>query len=233
MRGRDCTVVMARQPVPGSTKTRLAAAVGDGPASSLYEAFLLDTLATCGEVEAELLISYAPDSLRAERYVRRIAPDALLAAQPDAPFGVRLAAAMQSAFDHGFRRVAVIGSDIPHVTSTAVDRAFVSLDGYDMALGPTRDGGYYLLALRAPAPGLFRGIDWSSGRELGQTLDRARELGLRVTALEETFDIDDAGDLAALRDLIALNGPGICPRTAAALSNTDPASFSEVGTASR
>lgn len=229
MRGRNGIVVMAREPSPGSTKTRLAAALGDRAAASVYEAFLLDTIATCRGVDARLLVSYAPDSPDAARYIRDIAPEAMFAAQPDAPFGARLASAMQAAFDRGCGRVAIIGSDIPHMEAAWLDDTFASLDDHDMALGPTQDGGYYLLGLRTPEPRLFDDIDWSSGRELGQTRSRAGQLGLRVKDVHDTFDIDTLADLLALQALIQASGVGTCPRTAAELARLDLAAFSFAG----
>jgi rSAM/selenodomain-associated transferase 1 len=230
MQGRNCIVVMAREPLPGSTKTRLAAALGDRAAAALYEAFLLDTLATCGCVDARLLVSYAPDSPGAARYFRDIVPEAMLVAQPDAPFGARLASAMQSAFDNGYERVAIIGSDIPHMESVWLDDAFASLDDHDVALGPTQDGGYYLLALRTPEPRLFDDIEWSSGRELGQTRICAGQLGLRVKDVDRTFDIDNIADLSALQELIRAKGADACPRTAAAFARLNLTESSSVET---
>lgn len=221
MRERDCIVVMARRPEAGTTKTRLAAHVGDDAAARLYEAFLRDTLAACGDVDARVMISYAPATAEAAACMRRIAPGAMLAPQPDVGFGARLAAAMQAAFDRGFGRVAVIGSDIPHMSHSWIETALAGLDQHDVAIGPTRDGGYYLLALGAPQPGLFEGIDWSTGLELGQTLERAAALGLDVGFVQATFDIDDAGDLGSLREVIAAHGPAVCPHTAAVLATID------------
>ncbi len=230
---RDCIVVMAREPSPGSTKTRLAAALGDQAAASVYEAFLLDTIATCGGVDARLLVSYAPDSPGAARYFRHIAPQAMLVAQPEAPFGARLVAAMQAAFDGGCERVAIIGSDIPHMESAWLDDAFLSLGGHDVALGPTQDGGYYLLALRTPEPRLFDDIDWSTGRELVQTRSRASQLELRVKDVQKTFDIDNFADLLALKELIQAKGADACPRTSEILAHLDLAEFSCVETPAR
>jgi len=230
MRRRNCIVVMAREPSPGSTKTRLAAALGDQAAASVYEAFLLDTIATCRRVDAPLLVSYAPDSPDAARYFRDIAPEAVFAAQAEVPFGARLSAAMHVAFDSGCERVLVIGSDIPHMQSAWLDDAFASLDDHDAALGPTHDGGYYLLALRAPEPRLFDDIDWSSGRELGQTRSRASQLGLRVKDVRDTFDIDNIADLLALQGLIQANGADACPRTADVLTHLNLTELSRVET---
>lgn len=233
MGDRDCVVVMARLPLAGSTKTRLASALGDHAAASLYEAFLLDTIATCRRVEARLCVSYAPGSPDALRYFRDIAPEAMLAVQPDAPFGARLAAAMQAGFDGGCERVAIIGSDIPHMEFGWLDDAFSALDDHDVALGPTQDGGYYLLALRTPESRLFDDIDWSSGRELGQTRSRASQLGLRIKDVQETFDIDNFADLMTLKELIQANGADACPRTAAALAHLNLTESSRMETPAR
>jgi glycosyltransferase A (GT-A) superfamily protein (DUF2064 family) len=111
-----------------------------------------------------------------------------------------------------------------------LDDAFASLDDHDMALGPTQDGGYYLLALRTPKPRLFDDIDWSSGHELDQTRSRASQLGLRVKDVRRTFDIDNIADLSALQELIHASGADICPRTAAELARLDFAASSFAGT---
>ena len=212
---------MAKKPQAGRTKTRLAAALGETEAAAIYEAMLLDTLETCGQVDAALLISYAPHTHEAAGYFRRIAPSAALTAQPETGFGGRLSSAMQAAFDREFEQVAVVGSDIPQIARASIEQAFDALEGHDAALGPTRDGGYYLLALSAAQPRLFTGIEWSSGRELAQSVDRAAALGLRLAMVEEAFDIDEVEDLISLRELIAADGSAVCPRTAAALSRMD------------
>ena len=90
MRARDCIVVMARQPVAGRTKSRLAASLGDDAAAGLYEAFLLDTLAVCRIVDATTVISYAPDEAEARTYFALVAPAAVLAPQREVSFGERL-----------------------------------------------------------------------------------------------------------------------------------------------
>ena len=203
MRERDCIVVMAKQPISGLAKSRLGASLGNDAAAGLYEAFLLDTLTVCMSVDATTLVSYAPDDAEARTYFALVAPTAVLAPQREVSFGERLSNSMSAVFDRGFARVAILGSDIPHLQRSWITGAFAALDDHGAALGPTLDGGYYLLALAAPEPRLFADIDWSSGRELAQTLQRAGELGLGVQSLPRTFDVDDVDDLRALREMIA------------------------------
>ena len=221
MRARDCIVVMAKQPIPGQAKSRLGAFLGDDAAAELYEAFLLDALAVCRAVDATALVSYAPDDAEARAYFARVAPGVIVAPQRDVPFGDRLSDAMSAAFGRGSSRVAVVGSDIPHLQQSWITEAFDALDHHDMALGPTLDGGYYVLSLAAPEPRLFTDIDWSSGRELTQTIMRAGAIGLRVKSLSRTFDVDDADDLRMLRDLIEETPDAIGQHTRAALARLD------------
>jgi glycosyltransferase A (GT-A) superfamily protein (DUF2064 family) len=102
-----------------------------------------------------------------------------------------------------FDRVAVVGSDLPGLDARRVDDAFDRLDhGDDVVLGPTADGGYYLLALRAERidPRLFAGIEWSTGRVLEQTIERCDALGLRRSMLPAGRDIDRPADLEWLAE---------------------------------
>lgn len=101
-------------------------------------------------------------------------------------------------FDRAFQRaerVVVIGTDAPAVDAGTVALALGALDSADVVLGPSRDGGYYLMGLREPRPGLFTGIPWSTATVFDDTVARTRELGLRVTCLEVESDVDTADDL--------------------------------------
>lgn len=214
---RSCVVVMAKRPQPGAVKTRLAAELGDTTASLFYEAFLADTLAACAGTSAATMVAFTP---QAEiEWFRKFAPSALLIAQPEGSFGVRLESAMAAAFDAGFGTVAVIGSDVPHLGSEAIEAGLAAAAKGCAALVPTADGGYCLLALGAPEPQLFQDIDWSSGRELAQTIERIREAGLKLTRLPETFDVDTGGDLRRLVRTLT-RGEVHCPRTADMLAGS-------------
>jgi hypothetical protein len=214
MTSRDAIVVMARRPVAGAVKTRLAAGIGDDAACRFYEAFLIDTLAACASVSADVIVSYDAGAEDARTYVAALAPGAAVTPQPDAPFGQRLAAGMAHAFTRGYKRVAIIGSDIPQMHASAITGAFALLCEADVVVAPTDDGGYYLLAATAFHPGLFEDIDWSSGRECAQTLAHVRQLGLTIALGTPTFDIDTVDDLHRLRMLVDTRGPSACPATA-------------------
>jgi len=110
----------------------------------------------------------------------------------------------------------VIGADTPHLSPERVDEAFEALAAADCVLGPARDGGYYLIGLTAPRPGLFQGIAWGTAGVLGATLAAAADLGLRVACLREERDIDERADLEWLAERL-LAAPGGCPHTAEVL----------------
>jgi uncharacterized protein len=115
--------------------------------------------------------------------------------------GEDLGARLARAFQHASRPggpMCVVGTDIPGLDGELVETAFRRLeaeDGPQIVLGPAKDGGYYLLALRSPEPRLFQGIRWSTSSVREQTLDRARELGLSVEELPVLVDVDRVEDL--------------------------------------
>jgi glycosyltransferase A (GT-A) superfamily protein (DUF2064 family) len=100
----------------------------------------------------------------------------------------------RDAFAAGHDRVVVIGSDCPYLTAADIHDAWVALEGCDLVLGPALDGGYWLIGLAAPQPGLFRGIAWSTSTVLAQTREKAAGSGLRVHDLRILSDVDTETD---------------------------------------
>jgi hypothetical protein len=211
-----CLILLAKEPLPGRAKTRLAAGVGPERAARLTDGFLRDTVRTCRAVRgAELWIAMEAES--AGGYFRALCAEARLVVQPPGDLGARLRAAFDAAFAAGLRRVVAIGSDAPHLPSERIDAAFDALAQADAVLGPAVDGGYYLLGLRAPRPELFDGVAWSTPGVLRQTEERARRLGLDLARLPETFDVDTPDDLERLRELLAADA-SLCPATRALIA---------------
>ncbi|PYM61267.1 MAG: DUF2064 domain-containing protein, partial [Candidatus Rokuibacteriota bacterium] len=132
--------------------------------------------------------------------------------------GERLAAAIGGELAAGPGPVLAIGADAPHVPAAALAEAAAALTrGADVVLGPAADGGYYLIGLRDPTPGLFTGIAWSTAGVLQATLARAAAAGLAVHLLPPSFDVDQVADLARLRALLARDDVSL-PRTAGMLA---------------
>jgi rSAM/selenodomain-associated transferase 1 len=195
---------------PGKVKTRLIGELTAEEAARLHGAFLGDLLDRLRGGDFELTLAWALD------------PDEEVPAGPvpgvrqrGRDLGERLYFALSEA---GGGAVAAVGSDHPTLSLEMVHRAFATLEdseaGADVVLGPAEDGGYYLIALRAGAvsPRLFADIAWSTEQVLATTLERCRELGLRVELLPEASDVDTPEDLRRLAGRMIASDLG-CPRT--------------------
>lgn len=196
-------VIFGKVPEPGRVKTRLAPALGEERAARLYRAFLDDTVRAATRVSAErreLWVAAGteePDDL-AERY-----PRVAVRRQPTGDLGAKMAAAFEAAFGEGSRRVLVVGSDHPTLPHEYLQQALDGLEEADLTLGPTADGGYWGLGLRAgtwpAARSLFRDVPWSTPDVLDATRRRSDRLGLHRLEVGAWYDVDDPDDLGRLR----------------------------------
>ncbi len=183
--------IFAKAPIPGRVKTRLVPPLSPEEAAAVARACLETTLRRFAPV-LEAPITLFLDG-EADRELRALAGSlgVRLAPQVGADLGSRLEAAFASLRAGGVRKTVALGSDSPTVNPAWIARAVASLDAHDVVIGPTEDGGYYLIGLRADAPELFRGIPWSTDRVARATLDRAGAIGLAVDVLPAWYDIDD------------------------------------------
>jgi len=195
-------------------KTRLIGELTADEAARLHAAFLEDLLARLREGDFELRLAWALDG--DEEVPAGPVPGVR---QRGSDLGERLYHALSAGAEAGV--VAAVGSDHPTLPLELVHRAFAILEGgetgeagADVVLGPAEDGGYYLIALRAGAvsPRLFADVAWSTDRVLAATLERCRELGLRVELLPAAADVDTPDDLRRLAARMATSDLG-CPRT--------------------
>lgn len=193
-------VVVAKQPDPGSVKTRLCPPLTPSQAASLAERFLHDSVRLAARSGAgDVAIGFSPAEHRdwfAERF-----PGVTLLDQGEGDLGARMDRLIHSVLGSGERHAILIGSDSPHISSERLWHAHHALDAHaDLVLGPSPDGGYYLIGLTARAPSLFRDMQWSTPGVLKTTLERAAAIGLNVELLPVERDIDTPGDLAWLED---------------------------------
>ncbi len=219
-------VVMARSPSRGrAPKTRLAGVVPDEEARRrLYAAFLTDVVSACRAVEgAALRVAYTPDGGPHGFAPAGVAAGELMAQHGDG-LGDRERGIFEDLFREGFSPVVVVGSDLPGLPPRRIGEALARLAAArdTVVLGPSADGGYYLIGLARPRagdpmPDLFTGIRWSSAWTRADTVAAAERCGLRVELLDAWRDVDDAADLAALRAELAGGGAGRAPATAAVL----------------
>ncbi len=214
-RGQSILCVMAKAPRAGHVKTRLTPRYDARSVATLYACLLEDTLARARAVAGVCLVVVCP----------REDVEPLAALLPGIPVmaqrGTGLSAGLRWVFAHFFERgcdrVVAIDSDSPHLPSGAVESAFATLGFTDLVIGPTVDGGYYLVGARAAHPDLFRADSLGTGAALDSLRDAARELGLVTTLLEECYDIDLPGDVERLRADLS-SSPDRAPRTARLLA---------------
>jgi rSAM/selenodomain-associated transferase 1 len=197
-RGRgERVLVVAKAPAPGRTKTRLCPPLSPDEAATLGRAMLLDTLETCRAECNDVGILYAYRH-EAEALRDLAGPSARLVLQDGHGLTDALRSGSLTALADA-DAVALVSSDIPGVPAGSLRRAFAELgDGADVVLGPGLDGGYWLVALRAPHAAPFADIPWSTPDVLDVTRERCAAAGLAVALLPPWRDVDTAGDLAAL-----------------------------------
>jgi uncharacterized protein len=206
-------VVMAKAPRPGMVKTRLAQSLPVEAVTELYRCFLDDTIAL-GRSLANVEVAIMCPASDVDELTRLAHGVVGVVAQK----GEGLAAALTSVFAHfatlGRQRVIAFNSDSPHLPASVLGSAFDALTGHDVVVGPTHDGGYYLVGAKAAYPALFDGDGMGTKSALDALLTRARRLQLSVGFTDPFYDIDVESDLTQLAAELRL-GPARAPRTAA------------------
>ena len=204
-------LVFAKVPRPGEVKTRLTPALSAAEAARLYTAFLRDTLRQVLRLDAEVRLYLAPP-----------VPDGGLDAVPSGVsvhvqrgngLGTRMEQAFRETLGDGYGRVLVMGSDHPTLPRSFLRRADQALqDSGSICIGPTEDGGFYLLGMSALYPQLFDDMSYSHPEVYADTLARAGRTEADVAVLPQWYDVDRPGDLERLlRDLD--DRPGNAPNT--------------------
>jgi rSAM/selenodomain-associated transferase 1 len=210
----DTLLVVAKQPAPGQTKTRLCPPLTHDQAADLYDCFLRDTLNIMRKVpDVERTIAYLPED--AQGYFQQLAPDMGLTCQRGDSLGERLDHLLTEALLGGSPRAVVMDSDSPTLPTAYLSQAFDDLVHADVVLGPTRDGGYYLIGVKQPQPRLLREVQMSTSRVLADTLALAESSGLTVSLLPTWYDVDTVEDLHRLEDEVAglsANGSAVATR---------------------
>lgn len=194
----DHLIVFGRYPRVGEVKTRLIPALGPAGAAVLQKRLTEKTMATARKTAvqrmARLVFCHEGGS---EQQIRKWlgSKGLCLAAQAGGNLGRRLQLSMKSAFDEGACKVVLIGTDIPGITTTILNAAFDALNNHDLVLGPSTDGGYWLVGLSKPE-NIFTGIAWSTADVTSQTLALARKNKLTPHLLDPLADLDTPEDLA-------------------------------------
>jgi rSAM/selenodomain-associated transferase 1 len=199
MRPANHLVILARTPRLGAVKRRLAADIGPAAALAFYRRTLAAALWRLGrDPRWTTWLAVTPDADAARPALWPPVPGVRLIGQGGGDLGARMARPMRT-LPPG--PVVVVGSDIPEMGAAQAAAAFAALGANDMVFGPATDGGYWLVgARRRPAlpRDLFRGVRWSTGHALADTL-AGLPAGFRVATLDPLDDVDDGAALAAWR----------------------------------
>ncbi len=204
-KAQSAIAIMAKAPLPGEVKTRLCPPLSFDTAAQLYQCFLLDKFAQVNALQrATPVVSYSPADSRST--FEALAPaHFMLIPQRGDDLGARILSTFEQLFRQGFTQVMVIDSDTPTLPVAYLERALLLIaEGEnDVVLGPTEDGGYYLIGLRQSHRELFEQMPWSTSEVFPETRRRSAQYGLRVACTECWYDVDTPDDLTRLRASLA------------------------------
>lgn len=196
---RHCLIVFVKSPEAEGVKSRLAAAVGEKKTRQLYRCFVEDLLDSLDKGNYCLKIFFYPPDQQPV-LSRWLGYDRSYEPQTGDDLGPRMKNAFEKCFSDGFETTILIGSDSPDLPREIIDEGFAALTSCDAVIGPSCDGGYYLIGFHAATflPDLFSGIPWSTEGVLKSTLAILDKNGFRVSVLPPWRDIDTYEDLKAL-----------------------------------
>ena len=194
--------IFCKTPEKGFVKTRLAASVGDQKALEVYLNLLNITDEETRPFSSSLYLFVTSSIEDSVEKMQSILQQQDLFTDPKTKFviqqGEDLGQKMSAAFKKLFKNhqsVVLIGCDLPDLTSALISKAFDALQSNDVVIGPSCDGGYYLIGLNKETPDLFKEISWSTEKVLNQTLEKAERLSIKVQLLDQLRDIDTLEDL--------------------------------------
>jgi len=215
----DVLLVFAKVPRPGEVKTRLTPFLTPEEAAGLYDAFLRDALALYAQLDADLQLHLAPPI--PENGVDGVPDRMSVYEQKGAGLGARMAHALRSVLESGYDRAGVIGTDHPTLPLQFVEQGFRALDEErSICVGPSADGGFYLLGMSAFVPDLFEDMTYSHDQVFEDTLARAKVSDASVTVLPRWYDVDTPEDLRRVVDDLKESDRD-APATRAALADLD------------
>jgi uncharacterized protein len=213
--GERALIIMAKAPRQGHVKTRLAASLPAVAVVELYKCLIADTLDLARSVSTDAVAIVCPASDVAD--LASWLPSIEIVGQQGEGLAAGLVSAFRIFIDRGYRRVVALDGDSPQLPPDTLDKAFQLLDGADVVVGPTTDGGYYLVGSTTAQAELFDTQRMGTGNALDSLMASAQGLGLRVALTETGYDVDEAEDLSRLARELRLF-PHRAQRTAAWLA---------------
>ncbi len=195
----NCLVLFVKSPEKGQVKSRLSQLIGENVTRNLYKSFVADMLESIQyEPQYSIRIAFHPQNAKS-KVTRWLGKQYSYLPQEGEELGERMAHAFKHIFAGGFKKALIIGSDIPDLPRTVILKAFESLGTYDAVIGPSFDGGYYLIGFRHDtfSNEVFHGINWGTDTVFSQTLDRFKKAQI-VRIMPLWWDIDLPEDIKGL-----------------------------------
>ena len=202
MDSSTCLILFVRDPVLGKVKTRLAVSIGDEQALGVYKLLLNHTHTITAGLNCTKYVYYADRVISVDLWDKG---NFIKAVQSGNDLGERMLHAFQSAFDDGYKKVVIIGSDCFQLSTELIFSAFDALNQYDAVIGPAEDGGYYLLGLKKLVPAIFKDKTWSTNSVCRDTIKDIESMNLSYKLLPILNDVDEAADLERSNILLSDN----------------------------
>ena len=190
---KRAVICFTRVPKPGVTKTRLLPVLKPQQCADLHWAFLKDLADTYGELDAHLFVAYTPDP--DWESLKTVFPHAGFYPQKGNDLGERMYRVIRKVMELGYESVVLTGTDLPMMTAAHLESGFTALEEKDIAIGPTSDGGYYLIGMKKPCREVFRIEGYGGASVFESTVAAAEDTGLSVGLALPCDDVDTPGDL--------------------------------------
>ncbi len=178
-------IIFVRFPQLGKVKTRLAAQIGNENALLIYKNLLEHTRSIAEGADCDKYV-FATEPLKNDTW-----KNFYLEQQIEGDLGERMSYAFDHLFNKNYRKVVIIGSDCPGLTTNHLDEAYSALDHHDVVIGPANDGGYYLLGMKKFQPAIFKNKKWSTASVFEDTIETFRNFELSYMQLQTLTDVDD------------------------------------------
>jgi len=186
----ELLMIFVRNPIIGTVKTRLASKIGNKLALKVYNELTRHTASICEKIKTKKKIYYSKEIIYNDLWSDLVFQKQL---QCEGDLGQRMKTAFDEAFDEGYNKVIIIGSDVYSLSELIIQQAFHKLNYHDVVIGPALDGGYYLLGLKMNYPQIFNNKNWGTKSVLKETLHDLKSKS--IFFLNPQNDIDDYEDL--------------------------------------
>ena len=193
----NLTLVFVRNPELGKVKTRLAKTIGDKDALKIYTILLQHTESVLHKVSSDKVVYYSEEIQSNDLWDNALYQKKL---QKGADLGARMQNAFETAFKDTYEKVVIVGSDLFDLNPNHIKEAFTALENHEVVLGPSLDGGYYLLGMKKMHPAVFKNKQWGTDSVLESTLKNLNQQNVKL--LEALNDIDTFEDLEAQPELL-------------------------------